>query len=40
MDPAKVQAVVNWPRPMNITKVWSFLGMAGYYRRFEEEFSK
>jgi len=31
MDPAKIAAVVEWPRPTNITEVRSFLGMAGCY---------
>ena len=30
VDPAKIAAVVEWPRPTNITEVRSFLGMAGY----------
>nr|GEV53270.1 retrotransposon protein, putative, Ty3-gypsy subclass [Tanacetum cinerariifolium] len=38
MDPAKVEAITKWPRPKTITKVRSFLGLTGYYRRFVEGF--
>ncbi|KAL5553968.1 hypothetical protein UlMin_041370 [Ulmus minor] len=34
VDPSKVEAVSNWPRPTTVTEIRSFLGMAGYYRRF------
>nr|GEX85588.1 hypothetical protein [Tanacetum cinerariifolium] len=36
MDPAKVEAITKWPRPTSVTEVHSFLGLAGYYRRFVE----
>ena len=34
MDPVNIEAVVNWKQPRNVTEVRSFLGLAGYYRRF------
>ena len=40
VDSQKIEVAVKWERPTNVTEVWSFLGLAGYYRRFVEGFSK
>ncbi|KAI5350328.1 hypothetical protein L3X38_003219 [Prunus dulcis] len=39
VDLQKVEAIVNWVQPKSVTEIRSFLGLAGYYRRFVEGFS-
>ncbi|GKB98892.1 putative reverse transcriptase domain-containing protein [Tanacetum coccineum] len=40
VDPVKIEAVMNWQTPKDVGEIQSFLGLAGYYRRFIQDFSK
>ena len=39
VNPTKIEAIVNWKLPRNVIEMRSFLGLAGYYRRFVKGFS-
>ena len=40
VDPAKIEAVMQWEILRSPSEIRSFLGLAGYYRRFIQNFSK
>ncbi|XP_057840254.2 uncharacterized mitochondrial protein AtMg00860-like [Cryptomeria japonica] len=40
VDPSKIQAILEWLAPTNASKVRSFMGLAGYYWRFVQGFSR
>ena len=40
VDPEKIRTIMEWPVPKDVADIRSFMGLAGYYRRFVEGFSR
>eukprot|EP00253_Pinus_taeda_P034845 PITA_34845 len=40
VDPEKIRTIMEWPIPKDVADIRSFMGLAGYYRRFAEGFSR
>ena len=40
VDPSKIEAISQWEVPKSVSEIHSFLGLASYYRKFIEGFSK
>ena len=38
VDPQKIEEIVNWKPPTNVTHIQGFLGLAGYYRKVVKGF--
>ena len=38
-NPSKIKTIIEWETPNNMTEIWSFLRLAGYYKRFMKDFS-
>jgi len=39
VDPSKIKAIMEWPKPDNTSKLRGFLGLTGYYRRFVKNYT-